>query len=83
MLFNNIDKSTKMEILLENLVLREKNVYLWIIKLGIDPSEFDPDTFEVEQAGLSDQAIIEERQHLKSAINALGIINAQISLLEE
>jgi len=50
---------------------------------GIDPSEFDPDTFEVEQAGLSDQAIIEERQHLKSAINALGIINAQISLLEE
>jgi hypothetical protein len=82
MIFNNINKETKMEILTENLLLREKNVYSWIIKLGIEPSQFDPDAFRVEQQGVSDEAVIQERQQLKNAIDILNVITGQISLLE-
>ena len=46
MLFNNIDKNTKIEILEENIPKYEKNAFEILIQLGIEPAEFNEDTFE-------------------------------------
>jgi hypothetical protein len=46
MLFNNIDKSTKIEILEENIPKYEKNVNEILIQLGIEPMWFNEDTYE-------------------------------------
>jgi hypothetical protein len=82
MLFNNLDKEAKMEILQQNLVLREKDVYLWIIQNGFSPVEFDENTFEVEEAGITDQGILQKREQLKNAITTFNIIVNEISSLE-
>jgi hypothetical protein len=83
MLFNNLDKEAKMEILQENLVLREKDVYLWMIRSGLNPSEFDETTFEVEEAGVTDPGLLQKRQQLKDAITILNVIINEINLLEQ
>jgi hypothetical protein len=84
MLFNNIDKNTKLEILEENIPDYEKDVYGLLIKLGINPATFDEDTFEEEDPSVdeNDLATVAFRKRLKEAIDALKIINEEISNLE-
>jgi|688.fasta_scaffold467286_2 hypothetical protein len=84
MLFNNIDKNTKLEILEENIPDYEKDVYGLLIKLGINPATFDEDTFEEEDPSVdeNDLTTVAFRKRLKEAIDALKIINEEISNLE-
>lgn len=84
MLFNNIDKNTKLEILEENIPDYEKDVYGLLIKLGINPATFDEDTFEEEDPSVdeNDLTTVAFRKRLKEAIDALKIINEEILNLE-
>lgn len=84
MLFNNIDKSTKIEILEENIPKYEKDIYEILIQLGIDPASFDEDNFEEEDplANPDDTVTKSLRSRLKKAIDALNLINEEIANLE-
>jgi hypothetical protein len=83
MIFNNINKSTKLEILEENTPTYEKEVYEVLIKLGIDPETFDESAFE-ESTSLdpTDLSTIELHKRLRLGIDALAVIQKEISNLE-
>lgn len=85
MIFNNIEKSAKIEILQENILKYEKKVYTGLAELGIDPDSFDGSLFEVEDSSVDpiDLGTISSRQNLKKALDSLEILNNQMSLLEE
>ena len=84
MLFNNIDKSTKIQILEENIPEYEKDIYGLLIKLGINPATFDEDSFVEEDpsADQNDLTTIGQRKSLKEAIDCLSIVNQEIANLE-
>jgi hypothetical protein len=84
MLFNNVDKSIKRQILEENYPKYEKDVYEILIKLALDPDEFDPSTFEVDDPSIKpdDQNRALLYQELGKALDSLNMINNQILLLE-
>jgi hypothetical protein len=84
MIFNNIDKSTKLEILQENIPKYEKDIYEILIKLGINPATFDEDNFEEEDPSVdeTDLTTIDSRRRLKEAIDSLNMINEEIKNLE-
>jgi len=84
MLFNNINKNTKLLILEENIPEYEKDIYEILIKLGINPATFDEDSFEEEDPSIDegDLATVGFRKRLKLAIDALEIINQEIANLE-
>ena len=84
MLFNNIDKNTKLEILEENIPEYEKDIYGLLIKLGINPATFDEDSFVEEDPSVdeNDLATIGFRKTLKEAVDALAVINQEIANLE-
>lgn len=84
MIFNNIDKNTKLEILEENIPEYEKNVYEILIKLGINPVTFNEDSFEEEDPSVdeNDLTTIGLRKTLKQAVDAINIINQEIENLE-
>jgi hypothetical protein len=85
MIFNNIEKSAKIEILQENILKYEKKVYTGLAELGINPDSFDGSSFEVEDPSVDpiDLGTISLRQNLKKALDSLEILNNQMSLLEE
>lgn len=85
MIFNNIEKSAKIEILQENILKYEKKVYTGLAELGIDPDSFDGSLFEVEDSSIDpiDLGTVSSRQNLKKALDSLEILNNQMSLLEE
>ena len=85
MIFNNIEKSAKIEILQENILKYEKKVYTGLAELGIDPDSFDGSLFEVEDSSVDpiDLGTVSSRQNLKKALDSLEILNNQMSLLEE
>jgi hypothetical protein len=85
MIFNNIEKSAKIEILQENILKYEKKVYTGLAELGINPDSFDESSFEVEDSSVDpiDLGTISSRQNLKKALDSLEILNNQMSLLEE
>jgi hypothetical protein len=85
MLFNNVDKNTKIEIIQENIPKYEKKVYTLLVELGIDPDNFNNELFEVNDSSVDsgDLALIDMRQNLKKALDALEILNNQILSLEE
>jgi hypothetical protein len=85
MIFNNIEKSAKIEILQENILKYEKKVYTGLAELGINPDSFDESLFEVEDSSVdpTDLRTISTRQNLKKALDSLENLNNQISLLEE
>lgn len=83
MIFNNIDKITKIEILEENIPEYEKDIYGILIKLGIDPATFDEDTFEEDPSiDPADLTTIDLHQRLKVSIDALAMIQKEIANLE-
>jgi|LakMenEpi03Aug12_release.lakeMendotaPanAssembly.Ray.scaffolds.fasta_scaffold02418_20 hypothetical protein len=83
MIFNNIDKITKIEILEENIPKYEKDIYEILIKLAIDPATFDEDTFEEDSSiDPADLTTIDLHQRLKVSIDALAMIQKEISILE-
>lgn len=84
MLFNNIDKNTKLQILEENIPEYEKDIYKLLIKLGINPVTFDEDSFLEEDPSVDekDLSTISLRKRLKQAVDAINIINQEIENLE-
>lgn len=84
MLFNNINKQTKLQILEENIPEYEKNIYEILIKLGIDPVTFDEDSFVEEDPSVDENDLKTTglRTKLKQAIDAINIINEEIANLE-
>lgn len=85
MLFNNVDKSTKIEIIQENIPKYEKKVYTLLVELGIDPDNFNNELFEVNDSSVDsgDLGLIDMRQNLKKTLDALEVLNNQILSLEE
>lgn len=85
MLFNNLDKNTKIEILEENIPKHEKKIYGFLAELAINPDSFDQDSFVVNEELIdpNDSATITVRENLKKALDALQSLRNQISLLEE
>lgn len=84
MLFNNIDKNTKIEILEENIPKYEKNAFEILIQLGIEPAEFNEDTFEEEDPSVdeNDLTTLDLRKRLKVSVDALAFIKKEIANLE-
>jgi hypothetical protein len=84
MIFNNINKSTKLEILEENTPKYEKDIYEILIKLAIDPATFDEDSFEEADPSVKedDLTTIDLRKRLKEAIDCLAMLNKEILNLE-
>jgi len=84
MLFNNIDKSTKLEILQENIPKHEKDIYETLITLEIDPVTFDENSFQEEDPSVDpeDLKVTDARRRLKKSLDALGIIKQEIASLE-
>ena len=84
MLFNNVDKSTKLEILQENIPKHEKDIYQALIALQIDPVTFDENSFEEEDPSIDpgDLSAIGTRGQLKKSLDALKMIKQEIASLE-
>ena len=84
MLFNNVDKSTKLEILQENIPKHEKDIYEALITLEIDPVTFDENSFEQEDPSVDpgDLRVIGARGQLKKALDVLNMIKQEIARLE-
>ena len=84
MLFNNMNKNAKLEILEENIPKYEKDIYELLIKLAINPATFNESSF-VEEDPLVDEndlTTIGLRKRLRQAIDAISIINQEIENLE-
>jgi hypothetical protein len=83
MLFTNIDNETKMEILQSHIFIYEKDLYENLIKLAIDPESFDIDSFNKEELSIAedDLAAMQQVRILQRAIDALTMINREISSL--
>jgi hypothetical protein len=83
MLFANIDNETKMEILQNHILIYEKDLYENLIKLAIDPESFDIDSFDKEELSIAedDLAAMQQVRILEKAIDALTMINREISSL--
>jgi signal-transduction protein with cAMP-binding, CBS, and nucleotidyltransferase domain len=84
MLFNNIDKNTKLEILEENIPEYEKDVYSLLVKLGINPTTFNENTYEQNDPSVdvNDLTTLDLRKRLKAAVDVLDSINQEIANLE-
>lgn len=84
MLFNNIDKNTKLEILEENIPEYEKDVYSLLVKLGINPTTFNENTYEENDPSVDDNDLttLDLRKRLKAAVDVLDLINQEIANLE-
>jgi hypothetical protein len=84
MLFNNIDKNTKLEILEENIPEYEKDVYRLLVKLGINPATFNENTYEENDPSVDDNDLttLDLRKRLKAAVDVLDLINQEIANLE-
>ena len=84
MIFNNINKSTKLEILEENTPKYEKNIYEILIKLAIDPATFDENSFEETDPSVdeNDLTTVDMRKRLRAAIDGLAMLNKEIANLE-
>lgn len=84
MLFNNVDKSKKIEILQQTIPKFEQDVYQILIELAIDPATFDEDNFE-EIDPLThedDLSTIAFRNRLRQCLDALQFIKQEIASLE-
>jgi hypothetical protein len=84
MLFNNVDKSKKIEILLATIPKFERDVYQVLIELAIDPATFDEDNFEEIDPLISedDLSAIASRRRLKQGLDSLQLIKQEIASLE-
>jgi hypothetical protein len=84
MLFNNIDKNTKLEILQEATPEYEKNIYKLLILLGIDPETFEEDDFELDESSISpdDLLLLSYHVDLSKNIKSLAVVKKEILNLE-
>lgn len=82
MIFNNISKEKKIEILTAAREVHEQGLYDSILRIGIDPEEFNMDTFNPndENHPKNNEEII---QSISNAIASLGIIKKEMDLLED
>lgn len=84
MLFNNVDKSTKLEILQENIPKHEKDIYEALITLEIEPLSFDENSFQEEDPSVDpdDLRVVDARRRLKKSLDVLNMIKQEIASLE-
>jgi hypothetical protein len=84
MLFNNIDKNTKLEILQEATPEYEKNIYKLLILLGIDPETFEEDDFQLDESSILPDDLLSLSYHtdLIKNIKSLAVIKKEILNLE-
>lgn len=84
MLFNNVDKSTKLEILQENIPKHEKDIYEALITLEIEPLSFDENSFQEEDPSVNpdDLRVVDARRRLKKSLDVLNMIKQEIASLE-
>ena len=80
-MFNNITNEKKLEILETARALQEQVLYESLIRLGLDPSTFDIDSFDSDSSNY--QPNVEEIiQDAVKAISALKIIYQEMELIE-
>jgi len=84
MLFNNVPKSEKIQILEEVIPKYEKNVYHLLVQLAIDPITFDEDNFEEEDPLVNEDDFETKafRNKLKKELDAIRLIKQEITSLE-
>jgi hypothetical protein len=82
MSFNKLTKSKKRELLNMSIKSNEHLLYESLIKLGIDPSSFDIDSFDINEVEI-DLTSEEFVKNLIKSISSLKFINKEIELLGE
>jgi hypothetical protein len=85
MKFNSLDKETKKQIIEDNLLKYEKDVYELLIKLAIDPESFDTDlydedSFDVKEDDMTTKNLLSD---LTKAISALSVLTSELDSIEE
>jgi len=83
--FSSLDKNTKKQIIEDNLLQYEKDLYELLIKLAIDPESinldtYDENSFEVKE---DDMTRINLLQDLTKAVNALKLIMRELQSTED
>jgi hypothetical protein len=79
-MFNNLTKEKKIEILESAMPFHEQVLYESIIRLGLDPDEFDPDLFDGTEENFGPQNL-EFCKSAQKAIDGLDLIRRQIESL--
>lgn len=84
MKFNSLDKEIKKQIIEDNLLKYEKDVYELLIKLAIDPESFDADaydenSFEVKEDDMTTKNLLSD---LTKATSALNVLTTELNSIE-
>jgi hypothetical protein len=82
MSFNKLTKSKKRELLNMSIKSNEHLLYESLIKLGVDPSSFDIDSFDINEVEI-DLTSEEFVKNLIKSISSLKFIKKEIELLEQ
>jgi hypothetical protein len=82
MSFNKLTKNKKRELLNMSIKSNEHLLYESLIKLGIDPSSFDIDSFDINEVEI-DLTSEEFVKNLIKSISSLKFIKKEIELLEQ
>lgn len=80
-MFNNVTNEKKLEILETAMVLQEQVLYESLIRLGLDPSTFDIDSFDSDSSNYQPN-VDEIIQDAARAISALKIIYQEMELIQ-
>ena len=81
MIFNNITREKKIEMLTDARVGHEENIYNSILKIGLDPDEFNAESFDPDD-NLHPENNEVLLQGIAKSINFLNIIDREIASLE-
>lgn len=80
--FNNLNKNKKIEILNISIKSNEHILYEALIRLGINPDDFNLETFNLSNLP-NDNMSKEFVDNLKKSILSLKLINSELLLLEK
>lgn len=82
MIFNNLNSEKKKELLELSRPFHEQVLYEALIRLGIDPTTFDPDSFDVDNPSFPPN-LGDIINNAAKAINSLKIIERELSNIED
>jgi hypothetical protein len=77
MIFENISTEKKLETLNSAKVAHEEALYDSILRVGLDPDSFDPETFDKNDPTLPTN-LSQILEDIERSINSINIINREI-----
>jgi hypothetical protein len=81
-IFNNLNSEKKKELLELSRPFHEQVLYEALIRLGIDPLTFDPDSFDENDSSFPPN-LGEVIENAAKAINSLKIIERELGSIED